>query len=515
MSRPTVFLIGAGPGDPGLLTVRGLDCLRRADVVVYDHEVTPQLLRSARPEAELIDVGGAGPTSMAEEAISYLLAEKAHEGKLVARLKWGDPFMFDRGGEEALFLQQQGVRLEVVPGIPIALAASEYAGIPLTYPGAGDTLTLVRGIDSTGMAMPDVDWQALAKLAGSILSYASAHQIPRFLDALLAHGCPPDTPAAIVRHGTLPTQVTETGTVAELLAACQDVSRREPGLLVVGRIVRFREHLRWFDARPLFGRRIVITRPRGQAGELIDRLGMLGAQTIEAPLIRILPADDQAALQHVAQNASDFDWIVFSSANAVDAFMRALFESELDIRALKGPRICAVGSATAEKLASYHIRVNVVPGEFRAEAAFDAIRQHGRLDTARVLLPRADIGREVLAEELRKAGADVTEVVAYRTVLDEGQREGDPDIYRMLLDGKIDAVTFTSASAVKNFVKVYGAEQSVDLLAHTAVASIGPVTSEAAQQLGIRVTIQPTTYTLPALADALAVHFAPAPHKVT
>lgn len=508
MTSAMVYLIGGGPGDPGLITAYGLECLHRADVVLYDHEVNPRLLRLARPGAELIDVGGAAPKVMAQEAICYLLAEKAREGKVVARLKWGDPFLFDRGGEEALFLQQNGVRLEIVPGVPVAIGVPAYAGIPITYPGGGDTLTIVRGYDETGKAMPDVDWQALARLNGTVSCYASAHQLPRILDAMLSGGCPDETPAALIVDGTLPTQVTIDGTLGSLIRECLDRPRHSPAVLVVGRVVAFREHLRWFDRRPLFGRRVVVTRPREQAADLLDRLTALGAQAIAAPMIRILPPDDMRPLEEAAARASEFDWIVFTSGNAVDAFMRALLTGDRDVRALKGPRLCAVGTATASKLSAFSIRVDLVPQEFRAEAAFEAMQACGPLDGVRVLLPRGDIGREVLAAELRQAGAIVTEVIAYRTVEDEPQRDGDPDIYGMLLEGRIDAVTFTSASAVRNFAKVYGAEQSADLLRHTAVAAIGPVTAEAAAQLGIEVSIQPRTYTIAALADAIAAHFA-------
>ena len=505
--RPSVALIGAGPGDPGLLTARALDYLRRADVVLYDHQVDARILREARADAELIDVGGAAPKPLAQEAICYLLAEKAREGKMVARLKCGDPFLFDRGGEEALFLLQQRIALDVVPGVPTPVGVPAYAGIPITYPGAGDSVVILRGDDETGKTMPDVDWSAVARLDGTVMCDASAHQLPRVLEALRAHGMSGDTPAAVISNGALSTQRTEAGTVDGLLQKLAQQPLKDHGLLVVGRVVAFREHLRWFDQRPLFGRRIVVTRPREQAADLADRLVALGAEPILAPMIRIAPPDDLRPLQHAAAQAAQFDWIVFTSANAVDAFMRALFEGGRDVRALHGPRICVVGAATAERLAAFGIKVDLMPSEFRAEAAFETLRQTATLAGARVLLPRADIGREVLGDELRRAGADVVEVVAYRTVAEEGPREGDPDIYGMLLNGQIDAVTFTSASAVTHFAHAFGEEQAADLLRHTAVATIGPVTSEAAAALGIGVSIQPEKYTIPALVDRIARYF--------
>lgn len=510
MTGAPVALIGIGPGDPGLLTVRGRLLIEQADVLIHDHEVDPRVLALARPGAERIDVGHAGPGALAEEAISYLIVEKTHEGKRVARLKWGDPFIFDRGGEEALFIREQGVEIEVVPGVPIAVAASAFAGIPITYPGAGDTLTLLRGHDETGTTMPDVDWTALARLNGTLLSFASAHQLPRMLHALLTHGCPPDMPAAIVRHGTLPSQTTEASTVSELAEALAGQTRRDGGLLIVGRVVRFREHLRWFDGRPLFGRSVLVTRPKDQAPEFTDRLRALGARVIEVPLIEIAPAPDPSALELAAGSASRFDWVVFSSANAVDAFMAALDRLTQDARAFGNARICAVGPATAARLARYHLHADLVPTEYRAEGAFAAIAAQGPLVGRHILLPKGDIGRDVLADRLRDAGADVSEVVAYRTLAREMLRDDEPDVYRLLLDGTLDCVTFTSGSAVRAFVRLFGEEASVDLLRHTAVAAIGPVTGDVARELGIAVAIEPAQYTVPALSNAIAAHFAAA-----
>ncbi|MGH9203608.1 MAG: uroporphyrinogen-III synthase, partial [Vicinamibacterales bacterium] len=292
----------------------------------------------------------------------------------------------------------------------------------------------------------------------------------------------------------------------ELLERAGEKPRREAAILVVGRVVGLREHLRWFDTRPLSGMRVLVTRPRDQAAELVDRLAALGAEPVEAPMIRILPPEDDGPLRRAAAEPDVFDWIVFTSANAVDAFMAALLDGNRDMRALKGPLLCTVGASTADHLGKYGINVDLVPQEFRAEAVVAALAARVQLDGARVLLPRSDIGRELVAEQLRDAGAVVTEVVAYRTMLDDAQREDDPDIYRMLLDGGIDVVTFTSPSAVRNFAKIYGKEQIVDLLKDTIVAVIGPVTSEAAVQLGLTVTVQPATYSVPALVDAIAAH---------
>jgi len=502
-----VYLIGAGPGDPGLITVRGLRYLAAADVVLYDHLVPPRLLRSARPDAEQIDVGTAAPQPLEQEAICYLLAEKAREGKIVARLKWGDPFVFDSGGAEALFLHEQGVRFEVVPGIPAGIAVPGYAGIPITYPGGGDTVTFIRGHENEGKADTSIDWATLARLDGTLVCYAGPQQLTDMLRALLAHGRPPEDSAAVVYDGTRPTQETIAGTLAEVVEAVEQGGDRRPGILVVGRVVALREHLRWFDARPLFGKRILVTRPKDQSMELVERLEAMGADAIEAPMIRILPPEDDGPLEDACARAGEFDWIVFSSANAVDAFIGRLLAGPVDLRALGGVKLCGVGPGTAEHLTRLGLKVDLVPAEYRAEAVLRALSETGGVKGLKILLPHADIGRELIADELRKQGADVTEIVAYRTIAVEADREGEPDIYRMLLERSIDVVTFTSASAVRNFVRILGAEPAADLLAATVVACIGPVTAEAAAQSNISTTIQPSNYTIPALVDAIAKHF--------
>jgi uroporphyrinogen III methyltransferase/synthase len=502
-----VYLIGAGPGDPGLITARGLRCLAAADVVLYDHMVHPRLLRNARPDAETIDVGTAAPQPLEQEAICYLLAEKAREGKSVARLKWGDPFFFDSGGSEALFLHEQGVRFEVVPGVPAGIGYSTYTGIPLTYPGAGDTLTFVRGYEDDGKARPSVDWASLARLDGAIVCYAGPTQLPQMVTALLSHGRPADEPAALIFSGTVAQQESIIATLDTLVAAVKSPNERRAGILVIGRVVGLREHLRWFDSKPLFGRRILVTRPRDQSAEMVDLIESLGAEAVEAPMIRVIAPEDYGPLDAACAEVGRFDWIVFSSANAVEAFMQRLLASPLDVRALGRARLCAVGPATAERLANYGLKVDLVPAEYGADAIAHAFSESGNLTGLNVLIPRADIGREVVGDELRRHGVDVTEVIAYRTTVVDPEREGEPDVYRMLLDRRLDVVTFTSASSVRSFVRAIGAEQVADLLSPVAVASIGPVTAEAASQYGIQTTIMPMHYTVPALVEAIVTHF--------
>ena len=503
-----VYLIGAGPGDPGLLTVRGRECLEAADVVLYDHLVPARLMRYARADAEKIDMGVASPQPVEQEAICYLLAEKAREGKVVARLKWGDPFVFDSGGPEALFLHEQGIRFEVVPGVPATVAIPAYAGVPLTYPNAGDTLTFIRGHEDEGKTRTSIDWASLARLEGTLVCYAGPQQLPEILNALLAHGRPPEEGAALVYDGTMPTQQTHTGSLQEIADLAKRSTDRRPAVLVVGRVAALRDHLRWFDARPLFGRRILVTRPKEQARDLVERLEAMGAEAIEAPMIRIEPPEDFGPLDDAIARVGTFDWVIFTSANAVDAFVDRLLGGPDDLRALKGVKLCVVGPATGDRLTRYGLKVDLTPTEYRAEAVARALTGRTDVNGLNILLPHGDIGREVLADELRRQGAAVTEVVAYRTVVADAEREGEPDVYHLLLERRIDVVTFTSASAVRNFVRIVGAEPAADLLATTVVAAIGPVTAEAAAQYKIPTTIVPQSYTIPALIDAIVRHFA-------
>ena len=364
---PTVYLIGAGPGAPDLITLRGYRCLKRADVVIFDHLVHPDLLAVAPPHAERIDVGPAAPEERDQDAICFLLAEKAREGKMVARLKWGDPFLFDRGGEEALFLHEQGIEFEVVPGVPAAIGATAYAGIPITYHGAGDTVTFVRGHEDEGREKQKVNWDSLAQLEGTIVCYAGPKQLPRMLHSLVDHGRSPDEAAAIIINATLSSQRTVTGTLQQLADQLKEEPISEPALLIVGNVVNFREHLRWFDSRALFGRRALVMDFKEQPVELTDLLRAQGAEVI-----------------------SDADT--------------------------------------------------------------------------------------------------------------------DVDIYRLLLDRKIDLVTFTSAAAVLNFAATYGADQASDLLSHTLVATLGASAADAAHRAHIAPAVELKDGNLNAFVDAIAAN---------
>ncbi len=505
-NRPMVHFIGAGPGDPGLMTARGARCLANADVVVYDELVHAALVRHARPDAERIGVGPASPEESDRDAIAYLLLEKHRDGKRVARLKWGDPFVFDDGGEEALFLHEHGVPFEIIPGIPAAVGVPPYAGVPVTYRGGGDTLTLVRGHEGGGTGAPDVDWASLAGLDGTIVCYAGPKQLPGILRSLLTHGRPGGEPVALIVDGTQPGQRTVTGTLAELANASLP-SISGAAILVVGRVAALRDHLRWFDVRPLFGRRVVVTRPRESARELVEYFEDQGAIVVQAPTARVAKATDLAPLTDACANIGQFDWLVLPTLMGTTVFLAALLDGTRDIRDLKGVGICAVGQSAVERFNALGVRVDVAPAEYRPETIVEALAARKNLKGARVLLPHAEGARDALAAGLRKAGAEVVEVAAYRTVRVLPGEPGEPDLHKMLLEGRIDVVTFGNPSTVKEFADAYGADVVGDLLKGTTVACVGPVTAQAASGYGITSQVVSTDHTNAGLVSAVIERF--------
>ena len=502
--RSLVYLIGTGPGAPGLLTTRAQRCLDAADVVIYDRTVHPRVLELAPPGAERIDVGRPAREATDQDAISYLLAEKAREGKVVARLKLGDPFLFDRGGEEALFLHAQGIPFEVVPGVPVSLAMAAYAGIPLTYPGGGDTLTIVRGHAAGNGGRLKINYTNLAKLDGTIASHGGRDELLSIVRGLMDHGRADDDRAALILQGSLASQTTLAATLGEVAA------RLEAGIdgsatLVVGKVVGLREHMRWFDQRPLFGRRVLVTRSRHQAAELVELLEAAGAEAIEAPVLRVAPLESFDALDAAADAVASFTWVLFTTVNGVEAFLHRLMERGLDARALAGPRLCAVGVGTTERLARFGIRVDLALEGQAVESVIEALGGRAAVAGARVLVPSSVGGRDTLGEALAAAGADVTQAPSFRTLAVDDNPE--LDVYGQLLQRRIDVVTFTSAAAVRSFATLYGEEQVADLLAHTTVATVGPAATDAVRRLGVAPAIVPALPSIPALVDAIRAHF--------
>ena len=497
MKPGCVHLIGAGPGEPALISVRGLQRLRSADVIVYDAPLGARQLRALGGGAELVDAAQAG----GQDAVADLLANRAAAGSTVARLIHGDPLLHAPG--EAQALRARGAAFEIVPGIPSAIADPGFAGIPL---GAAETEMVVLLPGGPDRRPEVANVAGLCSSSVTVVAHGPAATLRAAADALLDHARAPSDPAALIVDGALPGHRTIDATLGAIGPAITRTLADAAGVLVVGPAADPRQRLRWFDNRPLSGRRVVVTRAREQAADLVDRLLDLGAEPVEAPVIHIAPPDDYRPLDAACAAAASFDWIVFTSVNGVDAFLERLLRGPGDLRALGGARLCAIGPATAGRLRRHGLKADVMPAEHRAEAVFDALRQAGTLAGARVLLARADIARPMLADALRSAGAEVTDATAYRTVRAEGWS-------RTRLDGLLraqppDVVTFTSASTVRNFVEILGSERSRALLVAPRVACIGPVTAGAARELGIETAIMPATYTIPALVEAIAAHFA-------
>jgi uroporphyrinogen III methyltransferase/synthase len=483
-----VYLVGAGPGDPGLLTRRGADLLAHADVVVHDRLGTGALLELARADAELISAGKApGRVDRTQAEINGVLVEKGRAGLEVVRLKGGDPFVFGRGGEEAEALATAGVAFEVVPGITSAIGAPAYAGIPVTHRGRATHFTVVTGNEDPTKDRTDVDWDALARTGGTLVILMGAARVGAIADRLVAAGLPADTPVAAVRHGTTSEQETVRGTLATIGAA----GVRAPSVIVVGAVAGL--DLAWFERRPLFGRTIVVTRAREQVSELRTRLEQLGASVVELPVITIEPVDV------VLPPLAGYRWLVFTSVNGVHAFFdRGLTPAGLDARALAPVRVAAIGPGTAAALGGRGIRVDLLPERFVAESLLDAFPDPGT-PGERVLLARAAVARDVLPEGLGARGYAVDVLAVYRTVT----TAPDPDALARVREGKVDALTFTSSSTVRNFVDLVG--PLPDLV--PPVVSIGPVTSDTARALGLTVTAEAEEHTIDGLVATLTPLF--------
>lgn len=499
MKKGFVYLVGAGPGDPKLITLKGLECIQRADVIVYDRLASPKLLTYARREAELI-FAGKEPDKHAfkQREINELLVQKALAGKIVTRLKGGDPFVFGRGGEEAEALVEHGIGFEIVPGITSAIAVPAYAGIPVTHRELSASLAIVTGNEDPTKENSQLNWERLATATGTLVILMGMANLPLIVEKLLAHGRPPQTPVAIIRWGTRPEQMTVTATLADIVEAAKRAGVRHPATIVVGEVVSMREKLRWFENRPLFGQRIVVTRSREQASMLTTELEELGAEVWEFPAIEIADPVDFAPLDRAIEKLSEYDYIIFTSVNGVERFFRRLWELGRDVRDLAGIEIIAIGPKTREKIEQRGIRCAFIPEEYRAEGILEVLKTR-EMAGKKVLLPRADIARKVLPQELRNLGAVVKEVDVYRTIPGSANRDA---LRRLLEEKAINWVTFTSSSTVRNFVQLIG-EDYQKLLASVKLASIGPITSATARELGLEVAVEATEYTIDGLVTAI------------
>lgn len=502
-SRPElgkVYLVGAGPGDPGLLTLKGQRCLSKAQVVVYDYLANPRLLDFAPAAAERILVGKHGGGARVEQStINELLIDRARRGLTVVRLKGGDPFLFGRGGEEAAELGAVGIKFEIVPGVSAAIAVPAYAGIPLTHRELSSNVIFTTGYEYPSKAEPAVRWPELARTGSTLVLLMTTRQLGGNMQRLIAAGLPPTMPVAIIEWGTRAMQRTVVGTAATIAPLAHQADIRPPAIAVVGEVVRLREQLQWVERLPLFGRRIVLTRPREQARELAETLEELGAEVISLPTIQIVPSSSTAELDGAIARAADFDWLIFTSANGVKIFFDRLRALGADVRAWHRARIAAIGPQTARQLNQIGIRVDLVPDEFRAEGVLEEL---GKIDLAgkRILLPRASGARDILPRQLAELGALVEEIATYSA---EPTDAGMDEIFRQGLE-RVDLITFTSSSTVHNFVTA--ARGRVDL-GKILSACIGPITAATARGYGIPVLLQPARYTVSALVDEIVKFF--------
>ncbi|MGO9228396.1 MAG: uroporphyrinogen-III C-methyltransferase [Bryobacteraceae bacterium] len=488
MNPAKVYLIGAGPGDPELITVKGRRILERADAILYDHLAPDALLALAPAHAERLYVGKKKSAhAFSQEEICGMLIDRARRGLTVVRLKGGDPFLFGRGGEEAEALAEAGVPFEVVPGVTTPLGIAAYSGVPLTHREHTSAVTFV-----TGHAVDSIDWSKLGQ-AETLVIFMGLTSFADIARALIASGRAPDTPAMAVRWATRPDQETVTGTLATLPGLIAVRGMKPPATIVVGEVVRLRGKLNWYESLPLFGQRIVVTRAREQADALAARLAALGADAIELPTIEIRPAADPAPLERAIANLATYDWLIFTSATGVRCFVERLDRSAFDLRSLRA-RICAIGPATRAAIEALHLKVDLMGTEYVAEGMLTAFADHD-LAGKRILLPRAAVARDLVPVELTRRGAQVDVVEAYRTVMPDDAPARAAEVFAH----KPDWITFASSSTVQNFVAAAGS----GALEGVKVASIGPVTSQTARDLGIEVTVEAAKFTVDGLVEAI------------
>lgn len=511
--RGNVYLVGAGPGDAELLTAKGLRCLRRADVVVYDSQVSAKLLEHTRTDAELVGASrGAGDDRQTRERIAQLMVDRALAGKMVVRLSAGDAWLFGCAAEEAAALAAAGVNYDIVPGIAPAVAAAAYAGIPLSQGRHAASVTIVNAAESDDGDGLQLDWQHLAKGAGTLVIMNGAHNLKAIAEKLLAVGRGAETPIAVIQGGATPRQQTHYATLASIADTASGQLIDASAVIVVGEAARIHDQLRWYERKPLFGTRIVVTRPRGKASSFAELLEHHGADVLVRPAIEPQPLDDYQLLDDAIRRLDGYDWLLFTSVHGVQFFEQRLWRSGRDLRAVGKAKLCAIGPKTAAALEALRLRVDLVPDEYRAEAVLEALGEDVR--GLRFLLPRAEAAREMLPDLLRQRGASIDVVPAYRTVMPQPSED---DLAAELERQRISAVTFTSSSTVTNFLAMLPHGRAADLLDGVVLASIGPITSDTLRANGLEPTVTAREYTIEGLTKELLEYFGnriPPPAKV-
>lgn len=503
MAVGRVFLVGAGPGDPGLLTLRGQECLRQADLILYDGLVNPLLLRETHGSAEKTSrANGPDGNRLNQDEVTARLIAAALEGKTVVRLKGGDPYIFGRGPEEAADLAAAGIPYEVVPGVTSATGSAIYAGIPLTHRDCASAVALITGHEDPTKPETALDYEALARFPGTLVFYMGLHRLPRIVEALVAAGKSAETPAVVISRGTWPQQRSVSAPLSGLASAVAAAKLSPPSLIMVGECARPErtQGLDWFAQRPLSGLRIGITRAEGQARGVTDAVIRLGAEPVLLPTIAIEPPADWDDVDQTLQHLAEFDWLVFTSVNGVRGLLQRFWDRGADWRALRGIRIAAIGSATSEALADWHLRADLVPSEFRAEALAAELVPH--VAGQRVLWARANRGRDVLPVALREAGATVKELVVYRN---EDVAEWPADVVERLTAGELDWVGLSSPSIARRFAELLPAAAKSHLGQTVRLVSISPVTTAAAIECGLPISAEATTYTWDGILEAIQV----------
>ena len=496
-----VYLVGAGPGDLGLVTLRAKECIENADVIIYDHLANPETLGWARDDTEIVYVGKTpGESQVSQQQINSLLIEKAREGKQVVRLKGGDPFVFGRGAEEAQVIADAGIPFEIVPGITSSIAGPAYAGIPMTHRAHNSHVTFFTGHEDPAKTESAIDYAALAKLGGTQVMLMGVERLGSITSEMMKHGVRGDLPVALVRWATTGQQETLTGTLTDIAQKAVANDFTAPAVAVFGEVVALRDKLNWYEKRPLLGKKIVVTRTRKQASALSSKLRALGAHVIELPTIRIEPPSDLRQFAELVQDAHIYDWIVFTSANGVEAFFDIFFKLYDDSREIGGARIAAIGPATAQRVKDFHLHVDLQPEESVAEAVVQEFKKQGSIENLKILLVRAEKARDVLPKELSGLGAIVDEAFAYRTVPETRDTSG---ARRQLAKDGADLITFTSSSTVENFLAL-GLPRPKGM----RIASIGPITSQTARDNGLTIDVEAKRHDIDGLVDAIADFFA-------
>jgi uroporphyrinogen III methyltransferase/synthase len=494
-----VYIVGVGPGDPKLITLKALECIKKADVLIYDRLVNQKILKYARADAEFIDVGKMPDFHAVPQAeINNLVIAEACSGKTVVRVKGGDPFVFGRGGEEAEILSDTGIDFEIVPGISSAISVPAYAGIPVTHRDYCSSFHVITGHEKPDKAESWLDYRELAKLSGTLVFLMGIKNLPDICKNLILHGRDENTPVAVIEKGTTSRQRIVTGTLDNIVSKVSEADIQSPAVTVIGDVVRLKDRLHWYPKGPLAGKRIVVTRSREQASELIEQIEALGAEAIEFPTIKVVPPYRWGAFDQVLENISGFHWIVFTSTNGVKGFFNRLKEKGLDIRQLYGVKLCAVGAATQAELVNLGLRIDFVPKTFTTKELLDGLIPQIKTGE-KVLLARADIASPVLSDGLKERNIPVEDLVVYHTIPDSSEKA---NIVNLLTNNQVDFITFTSSSTVQHFVSMIGAG-NISLANRCKIVCIGPVTAKTATAFGLTVTAIADQYTIDGLVEKL------------